>query len=144
MLLCRAGTTVLALALRDVGETMRPMAVSPLAGTDELVRGLAIVRGEARPVIDGRTLLGLDASEIPGRFVTLKLGARRAMLAVDHVIGVRELDADTTHALPALVAEMARERLSRLGTLDGELLVVLEAAALVPPAIFRALDESPT
>ena len=52
MLLFHVGASVCALRLEDVGETMRPLPVSPLPETAAFVLGLAIVRGAPTPVID--------------------------------------------------------------------------------------------
>jgi len=44
-LLCRIGSRIGALALKDVRETMRPLPIEPLVGTPSFVLGLAIIRG---------------------------------------------------------------------------------------------------
>jgi purine-binding chemotaxis protein CheW len=60
-LLCRIGSSIGALALKDVRETMRPLPIEPLAGTPPFVLGLAIVRGFPTPVIDAARLLSPSA-----------------------------------------------------------------------------------
>jgi purine-binding chemotaxis protein CheW len=139
MLWVRVGGSVCALPLESVGETMRPLPVEALAGTETFVRGLAIVRGEPTPVIDARALLDAPATRAAERFVTLRVGARRAVLAVDAVIGVRAVDEAALGRLPPLTGALARERVSAVGALDGALLLVLDAARLVPEAALGAL-----
>src|SRR5882757_4286888 len=97
-LLCRIGSRIGALALKDVRETMRPLPIEPLTGMPPFMLGLAIVRGFPAPIIDTVRLLKPVASPptpmIPSpsaRFVSLKLGERTAVLAVDAVLDIRPL-----------------------------------------------------
>jgi purine-binding chemotaxis protein CheW len=138
-LVARAGEKRLALRLGDVVEVMRPLPVSTLAGTPSFVLGAAVVRGSAVPVIDARALLGERPGSSPdARFVSLRTGERRAVLAVDAVLGVRTLDADSVPEMPPLL--QAGEGVSqRLGALDRDLLLVLDAGRLVPEAAWRAM-----
>jgi purine-binding chemotaxis protein CheW len=139
-LVARAGEKRLALRLGDVVEVMRPLPVSTLAGTPSFVLGAAIVRGSAVPVIDARALLGERPGSSPdARFVSLRTGERRTVLAVDAVLGVRTLDADSVPEMPPLLREAGQFVSQRLGTLDRDLLLVLDAGRLVPEAAWRAM-----
>jgi purine-binding chemotaxis protein CheW len=141
-LLCRIGSRIGALPLGDVREIMRPLPIEPLAGTPPFVLGLAIVRGSPTPVIDAGRLLGSIGSSAPARFVSLRLGERTAALAVDAVLDVRSLAAGTTADIPPLLREAGSDLLSAIGALDRELLLVLEAARLVPESIWGAIGPS--
>jgi purine-binding chemotaxis protein CheW len=143
-LLCRIGSRIGALPLDDVREIMRPLPIEPLAGTPPFVLGLAIVRGSPTPVIDAGRLLGSIGSQAPARFVSLRLGERTAALAVDAVLDVRTLAAGTTADIPPLLREAGADLLSAIGALDTELLLVLEAARLVPESIWGAIGPSGT
>jgi chemotaxis signal transduction protein len=61
-------------------------------------------------------------------------------LAVDAVVGVRQVDTTRLEQLPALLREPRNELVLALGTLDRELLVVLERTRLLPPSVWEALD----
>jgi purine-binding chemotaxis protein CheW len=139
VLLVRAGPRLCALRVGDVVETMRPLPVSPLAGTPPEVVGAAIARGHPAPVVDLDRLLGGGGAAAPRRFVLVRAGARRALLAVDAVIGVGDLPAGLD-AAPPLLASSAGGAVEALGALDGELLAVLQAARLVPDGAWEALD----
>src|SRR5205085_1730186 len=91
VLLCRMGGRACALRIAQVVETMRPLPVEPVAGAPPFVLGVTLLRGAPAPVIDGGALLGSGRSQ-PTRFVTLRVGERRAVLAVEAVLGVRTLD----------------------------------------------------
>lgn len=141
-LLCRIGSRIGALPLRDVREVMRPLPIEPLTGTPPFVLGLAIVRGSPTPVIDAGRLLGSIGSRAPARFVSLRLGERSAALAVDAVLDVRSLATGTVADIPPLLREAGADLVSAIGALDTELLLVLEAARLVPESIWDALQPS--
>jgi purine-binding chemotaxis protein CheW len=143
-LLCRIDSRIGALALKDVREIMRPLPIEPLTGTPPFVLGVAIIRGFPTPVVDAGRLLDSSASPStpiispsPARFVSLKLGERTAALAVDAVLDVRSLSAGTD--IPPLLREAGEQLVSVLGTLDTKLLLVLEAARLVPDSVWSAI-----
>jgi len=143
-LVSRAGGKQLALPLADVIEVMRPLPISKLEGAPEFVLGVAVVRGGPVPVIDAGALVG----EAPGtrttrtisRLVTVRVGARRAALAVEALLGVHALDASELKAVPPLLRGVGAGVAEAMGALDDELLLVLRAARLVPAEVWRALE----
>ena len=149
-LLCRIGSRIGALAVKDVRETMRPLPIEPLTGTPPFVLGVAIVRGSAVPVIDAGRLLDPSAdpaasssaaamSPSAARFVSLELGDRTAVLAVDAVLDVRSLAAGILAQIPPLLRGARQELVSIIGALDSQLLLVLEAARLVPDSVWSEI-----
>lgn len=138
LLVFRTGATLGALPVEHVVETMRPLALTAIASAPVYVAGAAVVRGEAVPVIDlARLVTGTTAPV--ARWVSVRSGARSAVLAVSEVVGVRR--AGASHA-PALVGGVATSVLDALGVLDRELLVVLTAARLVTEEAWKAFDAS--
>jgi purine-binding chemotaxis protein CheW len=135
-LVCRVGSRWLAIPLRDVGETMRALPVSPVAGAPPFVRGLTILRGEGVPVLDAGVLLGGQPCTAE-RFVSLRAGGRWAALAVDEVKGIRALGG--LGELPPLLRESPSSA-QQLGILDAQLLLLLQAARLVPESVWSALE----
>jgi purine-binding chemotaxis protein CheW len=145
-LLCRIGSRIGALAVKDVRETMRPLSIESLTGTPPFVLGVSIVRGSAVPVIDASRLL--DPSALPSaaitspssaRFVSLNLGNRTAVLAVDAVLDVRSLGPGILAQVPPLLRGAGEELVSVMGALDTQLLLVLEAARLVPDLVWSEI-----
>jgi purine-binding chemotaxis protein CheW len=121
---------------------MRPLPLHELADMPSFVRGMSVIRGKPVPVLDGRRLLGSSADAEPGRYVTLVLGQQRlAALAVDDVLGVRQIGAETLAGLPAVMNEAENRHVEALGTLDSELLLVLRPAQLLPDALWRQLEQ---
>jgi purine-binding chemotaxis protein CheW len=137
-LLCRIGSCIGALAVKDVRETMRPLPIEPLSGAPSFVLGLAIVRGSPTPVIDAGRLLGSSAST-PARFISLKMEERAAVLAVDAVLDIRVLPKGILVDTPPLLREADQRLVSVIGALDAELLVVLEAARLLPDSVWSSI-----
>lgn len=120
---------------------MRPLPLHELGHMPSFMSGLAVIRGEPTPVLDARRLLGSSADAEPGRYVTLALGQRRAALAVDDVLGVRQVAGETLARLPAVMTDAANRHVESLGTLDEELLLVLAHAHLVPDELWQHLEQ---
>ncbi len=136
-LLVRAGARVCALPVESVLETMRPLPVATLPGAPSFVRGVAIVRGEPVPVVDLDAFLGSAAPGPVARFVTVRAGPRVVALAVHGVLGVEALTISSANAPPLLACANAAA-VEALASRDGDLLVVLSAARIVPEEIQRA------
>jgi purine-binding chemotaxis protein CheW len=139
-LVCRVRSTLCALPLSSVIETLRPLPIEPLGGAPPFVCGVSIIRGEPMPVVDGGLLIGVGQARAT-RLVTLRVGARSVALAVDAVLGVRSFEAAGLRGLPPLLREAASTTVAALGSLDQELLVVLESGRLVPEQVFAGLDQ---
>jgi len=139
-LIVTAGSRACAIPVQYVGETMRPLPVTRMLGTPRFVRGLSIIRGEPVPVVDLRLLLENDESSAAcDRFVTIKTGERRVALAVDTVVGLRDLDPTRTQELPPLLNNMNADLIEAIGRSDEELLFVLRATRLVPEEVWASL-----
>lgn len=138
-LICRVHGRLCALPLRHVIETMRPLPIEAVAGTLHFVLGLAVIRGVPVPVVDAARLLGgVDAPS--GRWIALTAGTRQVALAVDSVLGVHPLPANTRHALPPLLRDAGSDRVSELGLLDEDLLLVLQGGRLLSDDEWASLD----
>jgi purine-binding chemotaxis protein CheW len=140
LLLCRVGARVCALPIDHVVETLRPLAVEPVAGAPPFVVGVCILRGSPTPVVDCAALLGGGQSDAPKRFVAVRSGQRIIALAVDAVLGVRALDARSLHELPPLLRDAHGEVVSAIGALDAELLLVLRSTHVVPESVWAVLS----
>lgn len=143
MLVTRVGGVACALPIAHVVETMRPLPVEPIRGTNNgalaVLDGLAMIRGAPVPVIDARKLLGV-AGGAATRFVIVRIEQRRVALAVDAVLDVRRIEADAMPGLPPLLRGAQRDLVSAIGALDAELLIVLESARLLSDDVWRALE----
>ncbi len=139
-LLVRTSELTCALPAQAVVEVSRAGSIAPLAGAPPFVAGLAVLRGAPLPVVDLGQLLGAAEGPAEGgrrrRLVTLRLGERRAALRVDAALGVRGLAPEVLEAAPPL-AVAAGSAVAAVGARDGALLLLLEAARLVPEEVWR-------
>ncbi len=115
-LLCRAGTRLCALPLGLVVETMRPLPIDALPGAPV-------------PVVDTARLFGETTAQ-HRRLVACAVGGRRIALAVEEVAGVAAFAEAETAALPPLLGAADGAAIERLRVLDGEVLLLLDAARL--------------
>jgi purine-binding chemotaxis protein CheW len=141
LLVCRAGAKLCGLPLTAVIETCRPLPTEPLEGTPPFVLGLARLRARPTLVLDAHRLLDSGSGTPPTRYVTMRVGdTRKIALAVDAVLGVRDIAESELEALPDLLSNDSDAR-SALGSLDQSLLVVLESARLVPDPLWERLEQ---
>jgi purine-binding chemotaxis protein CheW len=127
------------LPLSEVVETMRPQPIEPLAGVPHFIIGVSIVRGAAVPVVDLGAVVGTIDSRSSSRFVTVRLGDRIAALAVDDVLGVRDLERARMEEMSPLLRGANADVVQAIGTLDAELLVVLRSSRILPDDVWDAL-----
>lgn len=139
MLIFCVGSRLCALPVETVIETMRPLPVALIAGAPAFVQGVSVIRGEPLPVVDAAALLE-ETEARSDRLITLTVNGRNVALAVDSVLGVHEMSDESLHALSPLLDEAGGELISAIGTLDAELLVVLERARLVPEEVWGLME----
>jgi purine-binding chemotaxis protein CheW len=131
VLVFRCGSLFAGLPTGVVREVFRPLPLEPVGEAPSFVRGLAMVRGQAIPVLDLRRFLGLEAAVEALRWVSVSVDGRHVALAVDEVIDVRDLGESVLAQMPPLLAE-AVPAVEALATLDSQLLLLLQAARLLP------------
>lgn len=140
VLLCQVGAVVYALPLSHVSETMRPLPFEALAGTAPFIDGVSIIRGGPVPIVDLGRLLGNATSEPRTRLVVVRVGDRRAALSVGKVIGVRALESDAVRELPPLLGGASAEVIRAVGSLDAQLLLLLETSRVLPESSWASLE----
>lgn len=141
-LMCRVRTRLCAIPVSQVIEIARPQPVEPLLDAPHFVSGLALIRGNATPVVDARLLLSDEPAETPSRIVMVRAGERVVAVAVDDVLGVRILAADALSDSPPLAEQALSGAISAIARLDRELLMVLESSRLVPETVWNAIAEA--
>jgi purine-binding chemotaxis protein CheW len=143
VLLCRVADLHCAIPGALLMEVARRLAIAPFAGMPTFILGLAIIRGMPVPVVDVGNLLNAARSQ-GAYFVTIDVAGRPVALAVDEVIGLRRIAEDTLAPLPPLLKSIADDAVAAIRARDGELLLVLDAARLVPAYLLVELDEART
>jgi purine-binding chemotaxis protein CheW len=136
-LVFRAGLLLCALRLDEVIETMRPLAVRPLAGTPAFVRGVTIMRGVPTPVVDVARLLGGEQAEV-ARFVAVRTERGPVAFATGTVLGIRPATADAGARHATLIGGASGALVAGVGTLDAEPLLLLQSMRVVPDEVWIA------
>lgn len=139
VVLVRARAWICAFAIEDVVETMRALPVQPISNAPVFVRGISIIRGAPLPVVDLASLLGISDGRRGGRFMTVRAGTRQLALEIDDVIGAARVPTRRLEQAPPLLSRALPEHVEKIGVLDGETLVVLEAARLLPEEVWGGL-----
>jgi purine-binding chemotaxis protein CheW len=128
-----------ALPIAEVEETMRPASVEPVLGAPAFVLGVARVRGSAIPVVDLGAFLGAGGDP-PTRWVTIRLGERRAVLAVSSVDGVHHIDDGRFGSLPPLLSIAPVDHIDAITVVDDVLVTVIRPARILPASFPTWLD----
>src|SRR3712207_560509 len=136
-LVFRAGSLLCALRIEDVIETMRPLAVHPLAGTPPFVSGICIMRGAPTLVVDVARLLGGETAPVH-RFVAVRTDRGPVAFAIGEIQGVRPVRADPDARREALLGDAPARLVAAVGTLDAEPVLVLQSMRLVPDEVWAA------
>ncbi|MCW3834738.1 chemotaxis protein CheW [Sphingomonas canadensis] len=130
-LLFRARARLCALPLAALREVMRPLPAETLPDMPPFLIGVARIRGEPVPVADAGALLGEGGAPAFTRYVSLRSGGGAVALAVESVLGVREIAPDAFGRLPRLLRGAGRDVVSAIGSLDSDLLNLLELGRTV-------------
>ena len=138
-LLFRVRSRLCALPIAHVLETMRPLPIEHVASAPDFVLGVSLIRGLPTPVVDAGALIGATEPADFKRYVSLRSGEAGVTLAVEEVLGVRELPPASLKRLPPLLREASVEILSALGALDTELLTTLKLARTLTDKIALGL-----
>jgi purine-binding chemotaxis protein CheW len=140
VVLFKARRHLCAVSVTRVQETMRPLPITPLAAMPFFILGLSLIRGATTPVVDVGAVLGAEDAPNTARFITLRINERCVALAVESVLGVREISPASLQRLPPLLRDASVEVVSSIGMLDAEFLLVLRAARLLTEAVENTFD----
>ncbi len=136
-LVFRAGSLLCALQLNDVIETMRPLAVRPLAGMPPYVRGVTIMRGVPAPVIDVARLVGGEPAEVE-RFLAVRTERGPVAFATGAVVGIRNATADGSAQHAAVLTGASRRLVAGVAMIDTEPLLLLQSMRVLPEDVWAA------
>jgi purine-binding chemotaxis protein CheW len=135
-LLFRVALHRCALPLEHVVETMRPLPLEAWPGASPAAGGFAVVRGERMPILSLSDWFAPGVSK-PERFIIVRTAERTVGIAVDEVMGVRELATPPAHLKPLLGYASAQAA----SVIDDDIRAALAAAYVVPSELL-ATDSS--
>ena len=129
--------------VREVQEVLlyQDMVRVPLASP--VVRGLINLRGQIVTAIDLRRRLGLPdgPADVDPMNVVVRTDDGAVSLLVDEIGDVVEVDEKTFEATPETLTGRARELIEGVYKLDGQLLLILDAARTIDLPAPRRADE---
>lgn len=137
--LVSVGSCTCAIPLQHVVETMRPLHVSRIRGSPPFLLGLSVIRGAPVPVVELASLLGVAPAGASERLLVVASGSRRVALAVDRVVGVRDVRPEQIGLLPPLLSGAHADAIAAVGALDAELLLVLSASRIISDEVLTLL-----
>lgn len=139
-LVLRVGKLVCGLPLATVIEVMRCLPVVAISNLPRFVMGVSRIRANRVPVVNLRELFEPGCAQAtPTRLVTIRVGARVVALAVDAVIGARELDRALLEKVPPLLKSAPPNVLAAIGFLDREFLMALDGSRMLPEDILARI-----
>jgi purine-binding chemotaxis protein CheW len=109
-----AGGKLVALPRQAVQELVATVAWTPVPRAPDGFLGVGLRRGAALPVLSLAVLLGLRGGVAPRGFFSIAIGGRRALVAVDRIVGLRFQSAAGETAEPLDVAAAIPEELRRI------------------------------
>lgn len=115
-----------ALRLEKVDEVTPPLAVQKISGAPDYALGMAMLRGTACPVLDLSHILSGRNSPSVRYFVGLKTSPRPVILAVDEVLGLRNIDMSSLEALPDFLQSIGSRMVVGVTSVDGKMVAVLD------------------
>jgi purine-binding chemotaxis protein CheW len=129
-----------ALALRDVVEVVRAVAVRELPTAPTIVRGIIDLRGELLPVLDLRARCGLPSVPIglDHNYVIALAGRRRVALHVDRALTLRELTMTSFASSANLPQDIAH--LAGIAATEDGLVLIYDLADFLSQAESSQLD----
>ena len=131
MLVFEARHHLCAIPAQHLVETLRPLAIEPLAPAHNFILGLSTIRDRSVPVVDVGALLGAVGNRNCARFIVLRVDARFVALAVEAVLGIRKVASQSLQDLPPLLGEASNAHITSIGALDRAFLLVLQAGRIL-------------
>lgn len=119
--------------LLRVQEIRRYEAPTHIANAPASLRGVLDLRGEIVPVLDLRTLVGIESPRFGGTTVIVVLNVDGFVLGVvaDSVSDVVRVPPNDLHPLPTGQGQAGAEFLSGIAALDRQMLILIDAEALL-------------
>ena len=121
------GNLLLGVDIRQVQEINRQLDVTDVPQAPECVRGVINLRGEVTTVIDLRTILGLELSEVTrtSRNLIVNSGGESIGFLVDKISDIITLRSDQINPPPTNIKGVQGRYFSGVHTLESEILVLL-------------------
>ena len=121
------GELLLGVDIRQVQEINRQLDVTDVPQAPKFVRGVINLRGEVTTVMDLRTILGLEPTEVTrsSRNLIVNSGGESIGFLVDRISDILTLRSDEINPAPTNIKGIQGRYFSGVHTLESEILVLL-------------------
>jgi purine-binding chemotaxis protein CheW len=124
-----------AIAITKIQEIIVMKPITRIPQVSRVIEGLINLRGSVIPIVNLRTLFGLDAREFDDetRTIIVNVGDRTVGYIVDEVTQVMRIGSDQIQPPPTSVSALAKLYIAGLARLDDRLLIILDIEKLLKP-----------
>jgi purine-binding chemotaxis protein CheW len=116
-----------------VKEVIRVREITWLPKAPSFVKGIINLRGDVIPIIDLRDKFGLEPREQTAatRVIVVEVEGRLMGMVVDSASQVVRIPADQIDPPPPVIGGLSQEFITGVGKLDGKLVILLNADAVL-------------
>ncbi len=125
-----------------VQEINKMTLITKVPNSPEFIQGIINLRGRVIPVIDLRTRLGMEKTEVTKdtRIIIVEVNGKTVGFIVDGVKEVLRIPASITEPPPPLATSIKSEYITSVGKLDDRLLILLDLDKVLADEEKLALD----
>lgn len=138
----RVGKEQFAVDIHRVQEINRMMSLTQVPESKPGVRGVINLRGRIVPVLDMRSRMGLEESELTdtARIVVVEINHATVGFIVDSVNEVLEIDSSVIESTPAAASNTKASYVQGVAKLDEGLLILLDLESLMSSDSLEAIN----
>jgi purine-binding chemotaxis protein CheW len=131
----RLGGEDYAIAITKIQEIIVMKPITRIPQVPSFIEGLINLRGSVIPVVNLRTLFGLEHRELDDetRTIIVNVGDRTIGYIVDEVTQVMKIAGDQIQPAPVSITAVSKQHIAGLAQLEDRLLVILEIERLLKP-----------
>jgi purine-binding chemotaxis protein CheW len=135
----RLGGEDYAIAITKIQEIIVMKPITRIPQVPSFIEGLINLRGSVIPVVNLRTLFGLQHRDLDDetRTIIVNVGDRTIGYIVDEVTQVMRIAADQIQDAPVSITSGSKQHIAGLAQLEDRLLVILEIERLLKPEEFE-------
>lgn len=131
----RLGGEDYAIAITKIQEIIVMKPITRIPQVPAFIEGLINLRGSVIPVVNLRTLFGLEHRDLDDetRTIIVNVGDRTIGYIVDEVTQVMRIASDQIQPAPVSITSVSKQHIAGLAQLEDRLLVILEIERLLKP-----------
>ncbi len=131
----RLGGEDYAIAITKIQEIIVMKPITRIPQVPGFIEGLINLRGSVIPVVNLRTLFGLEHRDLDDetRTIIVNVGDRTIGYIVDEVTQVMRIASEQIQPAPVSITSVSKQHIAGLAQIEDRLLVILEIERLLKP-----------